>query len=67
MGFVMRRPDPHEVVVEDGKQEIDVLGVPGTGFTIDNCLDLSLSVYFATSMARLSRMTMTLTWPGYSS
>ena len=24
-------------------------------------------VYFATSMARLSRMTMTFTWPGYSS
>ena len=24
-------------------------------------------VYFATSMARLSRITMTLTWPGYSS
>jgi len=26
-----------------------------------------LGVYFATSMARLSRMTITLTWPGYSS
>lgn len=25
------------------------------------------NVYFATSMARLSRITMTLTWPGYSS
>jgi hypothetical protein len=24
-------------------------------------------VYFATSMARLSRMTTTFTWPGYSS
>lgn len=27
----------------------------------------SPSVYFATSMARLSRMTITFTWPGYSS
>ena len=27
----------------------------------------SATLYFATSMARLSRITITFTWPGYSS
>jgi len=61
MGRVMRRPDPYEVLVKNREQQVDVLGVPGAGLAVDDLLDLSLDGYFATSMARLSRMTMTFT------
>jgi hypothetical protein len=61
MGRVMRRPDPYEVFVKDREQQVDVLGVPRAGLAVDDLLDLSFDGYFATSMARLSRMTMTFT------
>ena len=53
--------------MKHGEQEVDVLRVPGARLAVDDLLDFVASVYFATSIARDSRITITFTWPGYSS
>jgi hypothetical protein len=47
--------------MEDRKEKLEVLGIPGTSFSVDDLLNLSGRFYFATSMARDSRMTITFT------
>ena len=52
--------------VERGDR-FDIGGRPGARPNVCPPLRRNPRVYFATSIARDSRMTMTFTWPGYSS
>ncbi len=51
----------------ESRNGVDVGSGPSAGPDICPALGGSPGVYFATSIDRDSRMTMTFTWPGYSS
>ena len=59
--------DERRVVRIQRGDRIGVACRPGVRPAVDPGASCGVRVYFATSIARLSRITITFTWPGYSS